>query len=1055
LRSAVAAHEGNVVDASTHQPGVLATFASSADAVAAAVAMQQGAHAIHIEIRVGVAVGDVSTAPDGTLTGPPLPEATALCAAAAANEILVAETVRELVRGRGGFAYESAGDLDLADVPDPVPACRVLWSPLTTSAPAAVPFPTTLLSGVTTAYVGRPALLDAITAQWRRAQAGTSGAVLLAGEPGVGKTRTSAEVAIAAHGDGALVLYGRCDEDLGAPYQPFVEALDWYTGAGRNDSDRRDIGTLGRLPGELTRLQPALATHVDELPPPLVADPASERHRLFEAVSSWLIDAAHEAGGMVLVLDDVHWATKPTLLLTLHVLRAASEAAVPLLVLITYRDTDIDRAHPLSKLLGDLRLVSERAPVDNLTEAEVVDLMAVSAGHDMDAAGRALGAAVYAETEGNPFFVAEVLRHLSETGAIGQVADRWQVAADMATLAIPEGVRDVVGRRVSRLSRNANEVLTTAAVQGREVEVAVLVALSDNDEAAVLDALDEAVRARLVEETDADRFRFAHALVRTTLYDELSAARRRRLHRRVADALEEMRPSDVVALAYHCAEAGPVGGDNSKALRYGLAAAEEALAARAFGDAEDRFLHVLDLLEEDDGADPSHRIAALCGLGESQRDQGNRDFRETLLDASRQAHALGNTGLLVRAVLANSRGMVSIVGGLDAERVEFIELALAAIDPAPSADRARLIAQLAAEVMFGGDHARRLALCDEAEAMAREVQDKAVLAWVLVRTGYAAVIPSRGKQLVGRTEEAMLLADATGDPSLRVYARALYMGALMFVGRLLDAVEVADDMVAIGDAECAPGERWVAHINSLPATYVRDGVMAAARRNDEALAMGQAAGEVDALQWWAAAAGGPYWLMAEGGDLADAAGVFAVQYPLSPVWFSGWAMTLVDGGRYDEARAVVEEHGLRNDALEDFSMPLTGTQQLAALCFELDDVEMARTVAPVLEKYLGCWPHYFLFPLSPASWGLAAALAVLGEHDRAVALFDDALAEVLGVRLFDHAAHCRIGLARVLLARNGDGDAARARELLAQARAHAESIPAPRLVARIDALLAP
>jgi hypothetical protein len=398
--------------------------------------------------------------------------------------------------------------------------------------------------------------------------------------------------------------------------------------------------------------------------------------------------------------------------------------------------------------------------------------------------------------------------------------------------------------------------------------------------------------------------------------------------------------------------------------------------------------------------------------------------------------------------------MVAIVGDLDDERVEFIERALNAIGPEPSADRARLIAQLASEVMFSGDHARRLALCDEAEEMARHLDDKAVLAWVLARTGYAAVVPSRWERLVDRGEEGMRLTDATGDPSLRVYSRAIYMGALMFAGRFAEAFEVIDDMVAIGDAECAPCERWVAHVNSLPVTYVRDGAVAVARRNEECLAMGQAAGEIDALQWWAAAAAGPFWLMAEGGDIADATGVFAAQYPGSPVWFIGWAWMLVEGGRRDEAQAVVEAHGLRHDAREDFSMPLTGTQQLAALAFELDDVEMARTVVPVLEKYVDRWPHYFLMPVAPATWGLGAALAVLGELDRAIELFDDSLTTLLDLGFRDHAVHCRIGLARVLLRRDGDGDAARARTLLADARAHAETIPAPRLVARVDALLA-
>ena len=289
----------------------------------------------------------------------------------------------------------------------------------------------------------------------------------------------------------------------------------------------------------MLRLLPKLSERVADLPAPVPSDPGSEVHRLFEGATSWLIDAARETG-LVLVLDDVHWATKPTLLLALHLLRGASAVGAPLLVVVTYRDTDISRTHPLAGVLAEMRQLPgvERSPVENLSEAEVLALMEATAGHPMGRDGRALGTAVFAETEGNPFFVSEVLRHLIETGAVRRAGDGWVATGDLTTVAIPEGVRDVVGRRLSRLSANANGVLTLAAVQGREVDIDVLSALTE-DELAVLDALDEAVGARLVEETGVGRFRFSHALVRTTLYDELTATRRRRMHRRVANAARE------------------------------------------------------------------------------------------------------------------------------------------------------------------------------------------------------------------------------------------------------------------------------------------------------------------------------------------------------------------------------------------------------------------------------------------------------------------------------------------------------------------------------------
>ena len=525
LAEAVTANGGTVVKGLGD--GIMATFESAADGVAAAVAIQQAVD-VHgqqapsdaFAVRVGLSVGDVSAEADDVF-GVPVVEAARLCAAAGGGEVLSADLVRALARGRGGFTFEPMGELDLKGLADPVPACRVLWERLLVRTPAlgsSVPLPAPLTGALATAYVGRAELRARLAAEWETARGGSARTVLLAGEPGVGKTRTAAELCRAAFGDGALVLFGRCDEDLGVPYQPFVEALSHYVA-------HAEAPALGRLPGDLRRLVPDLGATVGADAQPTPSDPASEEHRLFEACASWVLDAARSAGGgCVLVLDDVHWATKPTLQLLHHVVRAATDAGAPLLVLATYRDTDVTRAHPLFDAIADLRRLSgvERLPVANLSAPEVVDLIEAAAGHELDADTLRMADAVYAETEGNPFFVGEVLRHLIETGGVRREDDRW-VVADVGPVDVPEGVRDVVGRRLNRLSPTANEVLAVAAVVGREFDLELLLGLIDGSEGAALDALDEGVRARLVEELDTERFRFAHALVRATLYEELSA----------------------------------------------------------------------------------------------------------------------------------------------------------------------------------------------------------------------------------------------------------------------------------------------------------------------------------------------------------------------------------------------------------------------------------------------------------------------------------------------------------------------------------------------------
>jgi tetratricopeptide (TPR) repeat protein len=926
----------------------------------------------------------------------------------------------------------------------------VLWDPLVggDDEPGQVPIAPALLGTLNTSYVGREAMRDHLLDEWSVARAGACRLLLLSGESGVGKTRTAAEVARAAAADGALVLFGRCDEGLGVPYQPFVEALEHYV-------THAALPALGRLPGELRRLVPDLGATVGPDEQPVASDPSSEEHRLFNACASWLADAARSGdAGLVLVVDDIHWATKPTLQLLLHVVRDLATTDAPVVILATYRDTDVDRSHPLAASIGDLRRLPgvERVSVDNLSADEVVAFIAAAAGHDLDDATTRLADAVYAETEGNPFFVGEVLRHLVETGGVRREGERW-VVADPDHVAIPEGVRDVVGRRLDRLSPMANDVLSIAAAVGREFAVDVVVALVDVDEDATLEAHDEAVRARLVEETGVDQFRFAHALVRTTLYDELSATRRRRLHRRIADVLERERPDDVRALAYHCTEGGPDGGDLTRALRYTLAAAQEALDARAFADAELRFRSALDLLVDTDEWRGPGRVAAMCGLGECLRDQGDPAFREVLLDAARRGLELDELSLAVRAVLANTRGMSSVISGVDLERIEVIQETLDRAGPAPGPNRARLLGLLADELAFSGEHERRLGLADESVSMARALGDDRLLGEVLVTTNYASMSGDRYEQLVVRNGEAFRLADLNGDPSQRVLARAFFAGALLTVGELDESKRVSEDMQTIAADEGGPLLQWVASASLSRWPGLLGRLDEADDRNDDTLALGTELGQGDVDQWWGATALGLLWLRGENAPLADTVGEFARQYPLAPIWRCAHAWILTEAGRHEEARAVIDEHHLDAHQLIEEVFPFTGVFQLALAAFTLDDGATGATVIEALTPYRHCWAHYFTFVMGPITWALGMAYSVAGDHDAAIDLLEETHADLEQRGLRAHLPLLRIDLAIARRRRGTDDDLRRATTILTLARDAAESIGAPGVVRKVDALL--
>ena len=515
IRAAVAAHGGREVD--TAGDGFLARFDAPASALRAAVAALAAAGGLPIEIRAGLHTGEVELDGDA-MTGVGVHLAARVMGQAGPGQVLVSATVRELMAGSGlGFVDLGVRELkgfperwrlfalDPATVPGDDGASSS-WGKPTAEVEGrgepGVPFPGLLSVGRSAGYVGREELLGRLGQARRQAAAGRCQAVVLCGEPGIGKTRTAAEVAQAAFDEGAIALYGRCDEEIGVPYQPFAEALDWYTG-------HVDQPVLGRHPGELIRLQPLLGSRLAGLAAPVSSDPRSEEFLLFEATRAWLVELSRQQP-VVLVLDDLHWASKPVLLLLRHVLRAAvaEEEGVRLLVLATYRDTELGRNHALAGVMADVRRLPgvEQLAMAGLSAVEVAELLSQAAGHELDDDGRRLAESLHAETEGNPFFVGEVLRHLAETGMVRRQDDRWVVARG-GSVAVPEGVRDVVGRRLGRLSAQTNQMLSVAAVLGRDYDVELLAALRDAPEGSLLDALDEALGAGLVQETGADRYR--------------------------------------------------------------------------------------------------------------------------------------------------------------------------------------------------------------------------------------------------------------------------------------------------------------------------------------------------------------------------------------------------------------------------------------------------------------------------------------------------------------------------------------------------------------------
>jgi DNA-binding SARP family transcriptional activator/class 3 adenylate cyclase len=1029
--------------------GLMVAFSSPLAALGCAVAMQRAIAAHNridpdraLAVRVGIHSGE-TTEEESDFFGTAVVVAKRLCDQAAGGQILVGDVVAALVGSRGGYRFSALGPLPLKGLAAPVPAVALEWDPTEATEPAVggaqaapaglVPLPA-LLTGIGRVFVGRDAELERVRVAWKDAAAGGRRLVVVAGEPGVGKTRLAAALAAEVHAGGATVLAGRCDEDLGVPYQPLVQALRHLAG---HTSDAHLIRRLGRFGGDLVRLVPDLAQRAPTLPPPLRADPETEQYRLFDAVAAWLAATSQDAPVLV-VLDDLQWAAKPTLLLLRHIVRAAEP--LRLLVLGTYRDTELSRTHPLSDLLADLRrdAGAERIALSGLDAAGVAAYLEQAGGHELTDQEWDLARAIHAETEGNPFFVAEVVRHLAESGAFVRRGGRWVTEAGIEELGIPEGVRDVVGRRLSRLSEPANRVLAVAAVGGLEFDPAVVQAAGGVDEDTVASALDEAVAARLVTPGAGLGHRFAHALVRATLYDELTPARRVLLHRRTAEAIETLhaaRLDDYLpALAHHYSRASAPVATADKAIAYARRAGDRALDQLAHDEAVTYYRQALELLDASEApAGETQRVELLIALGEAQRRAGDAGHRQTLLSAARLALSRGDPDGLARAALANSPGSKPAAFGMtDRDRVSILEAAVAAVGADDSPTRARLLSILALELFHDPDRQRRLALSDEALSIARRLGDAVTLAQVLVARPFAIGGPDTLAERLANTAELLAVADRLGDPVTAHRAWWLRFRVAVEVADPAEADRCLDAQEPLIATLGQPVFSWMTNLQRI-ARALRIGDLADIERLVHATAEeGRLAGQADASLYFAIQL---FHLRYEQGRLGEmdetVTEVFdsAAELPAARALL---ALTQAERGRPDEARAHVEQVGAAD--FSDLQIEASWVVALcycAAVCNALGDTGRAAALRRLLAPYPD---HVAVFAvglgIGSVSHYLGLLAATMGDFEEANTRFTDAEALHRRIGAPTWLARTRLEWARMLLVQGKRNQVKHARQLL-------------------------
>jgi DNA-binding SARP family transcriptional activator len=750
--------------------------------------------------------------------------------------------------------------------------------------------------------------------------AGGRGLVVIEGEAGVGKTRLALELARSARDGGGVALVGRCSEEPLRPYEAWAEALHPLlddAGAGDREALAHLYGTGG------------------------ASDAEGDRFRLFEAVRELLAGVA-ASWPVLVVLDDLHWADRPTLLLLAHLVRVAE--GPPARLVGTYRSSDLRREHPLAALLADARRerLAERVSLRGLGAEATATLVAASTGPNTP---ERLARAVHAETAGNPFFVVEVARHLAETGA-----------GSLAEVGLPESVGEVLGRRLERLGDPAHAVLRDAAVLGERFSAHALQPESET----LLDALDAALAAGLVREEAGPpgSYAFAHALVRQTLYEELSAARRVRAHGAAAKRLlalrEAGRPVSAAELAHHLIEAAPAG-DPEAAAQEASRAAAEATAALAWEEAAAHAERGLRALEWLDAPPAEVRAPLLLAQGEAQMRAGERAAaRVALREAIGAYAALHRPEDLARSALALG-GVGIFIGRPDEEVCDALEAALRALPPDAHRLRARLLARLAIERYYEppGDARRRLS--DEALDAARRAGDDATLAAALNARHVALWDPDHTHERLAVAEEMIAVAERGGDREAALQGRNWRVVDLFELGRIGACWQQVEDDAAMAEALRLPIYRWYTPLWGSVRAVLEGRPDDAAREVERARALGTAAGDGNAELFVDMVEYGNRYL--NGAWTEDDLGYLEDRIRSSPAaisYRSAYAWVLVVHGRTDEARAELQALAPNRFRRVPFDANwMSAMAELSEAALVLGEREHAAVLRELLAPYAG------------------------------------------------------------------------------------------------------
>ena len=882
-------------------------------------------------------------------------------------------------------------------------------------------------------FVGHAHALERLRHALESALAGRGRVVLLVGEPGIGKTRTAAELAAEAHRRAALVLVGRAYEGEGAPaFWPWVQILRACLPA---DAPPRGPGV--KELGELIR---ALDGGADASGGANAAEAEQARFRLFDSVAAALKRLARRQP-LVLVLDDLHWADEASLRLLGFVTRDLADARV--LVVATYRDVELRRGHPLGELLGLLarESICERVPLRGFARPDTERLIAGVTGV---APPDEVAGAVHDMTEGNPFFIQEVARLLASAGGL------TSGAAAVQPLTLPQSVRDAIGRRLDALSEPCNALLRVAAVLGREFGAPLLGRVAELADAPVLEHLAEAVRARVLDEVETvpGRYRFHHSLIRQTLYDELSTPERVRLHARAGAALAAACGADVDAvldeLAHHFFQAAP-GGEAVLAIDYCVRAAERAQRLLAYEQSARQYERALQVLELHGPPDAARRGALVLAVAEGHALAGARDrARTAFLRAAEIGRELQRPDIVARAALGY-RGPGEMGTPADDPALPMLEEALAAVGDDHPALRARLLSRLVGTPPYSESMATREAMSRDALTLAHQAGEGAALRDALEARLWACLGPDHLDARLAVARELQALAEAQHNPRMVLLAYDAELGTHLIRGDL-----AAVDRALAAFTQAAEALRQPAFL--FFATFYQGSRALAGGELDRAeqlfrAALARGRGTVPYAHFMCTAQ--LYVLLYMRGDEDDPelnrvffGEMMALPYSWETASRSALAFSLYLHGERDAARREFESVAARGfDRIRRDEHWLVTLGSLSSTTVLLGDRPRAAQLYELLLPYGDLvFVHDLLRSISGTVASALGSLAtLLGNYDEGERHYQHAHAKELAMGRAT-AAIDRPGYARLLLARNRPGDRGRALALLEQLRREMASL---------------